>query len=114
MAEPRPSPHHRAAEAFARQVRERFDDAVETVLLYGSVARGDERGVGSDVDLMVVLRDEVDGAALEERVRDLAYDIELEHGVVLSLVVLPSMAYEQRTERPFFEHVHRDAEILYG
>lgn len=114
MAEPRPSPHHRAAEAFARQVRERFDDAVETVLLYGSVARGDERGVGSDVDLLVVLQEEVDEGELEEPVRDLAYDVELEYGVVLSLVVLPASEYDRRAGRPFFQRLHREAEILYG
>lgn len=31
-------------------------------------------------DLLIVLRDEADGGGLEERVRDLAYDVELEYG----------------------------------
>lgn len=114
MAEPRASPHHRAAEAFVGRVRERFDDVVETVLLYGSVARGEQRGVGSDVDLLVVLRDGSAASEFEEAIRDLAYDVELEYGVVLSLIVLTNTEYERRAGRPFFEHVRRDAERLYG
>lgn len=84
------------------------------MLLYGSVARGQERGVDSDVDLLVVLRDEADRDGVAERVRDLAYDIELDHGVVLSLIVLSAAEYERRQEGPFFRRVHRDAEIIYG
>lgn len=108
------SPHQRAASAFARQVREQYGEAIDAVLLYGSVARGEERGVDSDVDLLVILRDEVDATEYEEAVRELAYDVELDHGVVLSLLVTSTSDYENRTERPFFEHVHRDAERLYG
>lgn len=56
-----------------------------SILLYGSVARGEERGVHSDVDSLVVLSDGVDDAAtVEHDSRDLAYDVELEYGVVLS------------------------------
>lgn len=113
MAEPRASPHQRAAEAFARQVREQFGDVVKEVLLYGSVARGEQRGVDSDVDLLIVHQDEVEDE-FEEQIRDLAYDVELDHGLVLSLIVLSATEYERRTERPFFRHVRRDAEILYG
>lgn len=114
MAESHASTHERAARAFAQQVRERVGEAIETVLLYGSVARGEERGVGSDVDLLVVIRDEADRDEVAERVRDIAYDIELERGVVLSLLVLTAAEYERRRERPFFRDVRRDAEILYG
>lgn len=114
MAESRASSHERAAQAFAQQIRERVGESVETVLLYGSVARGEERGVGSDVDLLVVIRDEESRDEVAERVRDLAYTIELERGVVLSLLVLTAAEYERRRERPFFRHVQRDAEILYG
>lgn len=43
-----------------------------------------ERGIDPDVDLLVVLRDDVDKIEFEEKVRNLAYDIELDHGIVLS------------------------------
>lgn len=108
------SPHQRAAEAFARRVRERYDDELVRVLLYGSVARGEQRGVDSDVDLLVVLGDDADREEVEADVRKLAYDVELERGVVLSLVVLSATEYDRRSDRPFFQHVRRDAEVLHG
>ena len=113
MADSAATLHERAAEAFVRKVRERYGDAVETILLYGSVARGEERGVNSDVDLLIVLSDDVDEAAVAEQIRDLAYDVELDAGVVLSLVVLSASEYEHRSERPFLQHVQGDAKILY-
>lgn len=114
MAESRASPHHRAAEAFAGEARERLGDVIEEILLYGSVARGEERGTHSDVDMLVVLSDSVDKADIEERIRDLAYDVELDRGIVLSLVVRTAGEYERERERPFFRHVRQDAEVLYG
>lgn len=114
MAEPHASLHERAAHDFARQLRERMGKAVEAVLLYGSVARGEERGIGSDVDLLVVLGDDVDRDETAERVRDLAYDIELDRGVVLSLIIISAAEYERRQERPFLRNVRRDAEVISG
>lgn len=114
MAEQHPSGHQAAAETFTRRVRDRFGDSIDSVLLYGSVARGEERGVRSDVDLIVVLSDAVDEEVIETDVRDLAYEIELEYGVVLSLIVLTATEYERRAERPFFSHVRQHAESLYG
>lgn len=107
------SAHYRAAEAFTRQVRDQYGDVVNAVMLYGSVARNEERGPASDVDLIVLIDDEVDRAEYERRIRDLAYDVELERGVILSLVVLSAADYYQR-ETPFLQHVQRDAEPLYG
>lgn len=114
MSESSQSVHELAATAFARAVRNEFADEVERVLLYGSVARGDARGVDADVDLIVVLDDRVDRAECEARVRALAYDIELDLGVILSLVVLSAAEYEARTDRPFFQHVRREGQLLYG
>lgn len=109
-----PSTHERAADAFADAVHERFGDAVDSIVLYGSVARGEAHGVTSDVDLLVVLRDDVDGSGYEERIRTLAYDIELEYGVVLSLIVTTQAEFERESGRPFFQHVRQDAQTLYG
>lgn len=109
----RESTHYRAAAAFARQVRQQYDEIVETVVLYGSVARGEERGVHSDVDLIVVLADGVDKQVAEPAIRELAYDSELEFGVVLSLLVLASEEYHHSDE-PYLQHVHQDGQLLHG
>lgn len=114
MAASHISPHQRAAEAFARRARKQYGETIESIILYGSVARGEERGVDSDVDLLVVIRDAVDKTEFEEKVRDLAYEIELDRGIVLSLVVRSANEYERQQRSPFFRHVRRDAAILYG
>lgn len=108
------TPHRDAAETFTRRARDRYGDAIEAILLYGSVARGTERGVDSDVDLLVVVSDTVDASALDDRLRDLAYDIELDRGVVLSLLVLSASDVEAQTDRPFFATVQQDATRLHG
>jgi len=53
--------------------------------VFGSVARGDD-SEHSDIDVLVLLAGPVDHA-IEERVFDTSYDLELEHGVVFGVVV---------------------------
>ena len=51
-----PSPNEKlrkAADEFARRVAAELGDAVDSVILYGSVARG-EAGEESDIDLLVI------------------------------------------------------------
>lgn len=108
------TPHRDAAEAFTRQARDRYGDAIEAILLYGSVARGTERGADSDVDLLVVVSDTVYASSLEDYLRDLAYEIELDRGVVLSLLVLSESDVDAQTDRPFFATVQQDATQLHG
>lgn len=108
------SVHERAAEAFADAVHERHGDGIESILLYGSVARGEARGAASDVDLLVVLEDDSDRPEFENQIRDLAYDIELDYGVVLSLIVTTHSEFERESGRPFFQRVSQDAQTLYG
>lgn len=114
MSDSQVSPHQRAADAFARRVRDQAEDRVSSILLYGSVARGGERGPDSDVDILVVLRDTVDEAEAEDEIRDIAYDVELERGFILSLVVKTESEFERRKNRPFLRNVRQDAEVLHG
>lgn len=104
--------HYRAADAFAQQIYQKYDYIVDDVVLYGSVARGEERDIHSDVDLIVVLAEGVEKQAFEEPIRELAYDIELEFGVVLSLHILTTTEYHD--DEPYLQHVHQDAQPLYG
>lgn len=114
MSDPASPDHRQAAEAFGSQIEARFDEVVEEVLLYGSVARGDHRGVDSDVDILVVLRDSVDRETYEARIRELAYDIELEHAVVLSLLVTTASEFAQHGDRSFTQQIRRDGIPLDG
>jgi predicted nucleotidyltransferase len=80
--------HERAAlTAFVRELRARYGDDLQRVVLFGSKARGDFHAE-SDLDILVVVR----VAHREYRrcwneIVDLAWRIELAHGVVMSLVI---------------------------
>lgn len=98
--------HDHAAEAFVERALSRFRDEIAELYVFGSTIRGETRGLASDVDVLVVL----DSPNLEmtaERLRDIAYDVMLEHGPVVELHVLSRHEFEQsRTQaNPFIQHV---------
>lgn len=73
MSDATPTPHMAAAEAFVERVNDVCGEVIERIVLDGSVARGEMRGANSDVDLTVVIRDEIDQSAAEDRIRQVAY-----------------------------------------
>lgn len=104
MSEASSTRHERAAEAFARRVCAELDDAVHELILYGSTVRGETRGRDSDVDMFVVL----DEPEREEELRDIAYDVTLEYGVVVSVQTQTRARFEERQDAPFVENVLRE------
>jgi predicted nucleotidyltransferase len=78
-----------------------FGPSIE-LRLFGSVARGDDRD-DSDIDVLVLLPRHVDHA-LEERVFDAAYDIELRCGVVFGVVVYERAFWDSELASVMFLH----------
>ena len=70
--------------------------------LFGSVARGDDRD-SSDIDVLVLLPGHVDHA-IEERVFDAAYDLELRHSVVFGVVVYEKAFWDSELAAGMFLH----------
>lgn len=99
-----PGTHEEAFEAFAERAADHHGDAIRDVYLFGSAARGEARGIDSDVDVLVV----TETGDLEDSLRDIAYDVQLEYGVVVSLHVLTAERLEARQEHPFVRSVLRD------
>lgn len=94
--------HAAAAEAFAERARDRFDGALADLYVFGSTARGEARGLSSDVDVLVVLADDADYVTVDDALHDLAYDVMLEYGPVVELHVLTELAFERtKGENPF-------------
>jgi predicted nucleotidyltransferase len=96
---------------FARELRQRYGDAVRDVRLFGSFARGGAHEE-SDVDVAVVL----DHADFDTRrkVIDLATDIGLPHHLLLSPTVFDLETYERwrARERPLVMDIERDGVAL--
>ena len=84
-----------------------YGDRLDRVLLYGSRARGDA-GPESDVDVLVVLRGEVDPVAEIARTEYLVAGLSLEHDLVLSCVFLSLEEYYDEADL-FLRYVRPDA-----
>lgn len=94
--------HAAAAEAFAERARDRFGDTVTGLYVFGSTVRDEARGLSSGVDVLVVLADDADHAAVDDELHGLAYDVMLEYGPVVELHVLSESVFEgTKDENPF-------------
>lgn len=107
---PEGASHRQAAAAFARRVRRQVD-GIKTLTLFGSTARDDASGLSSDVDFLAVVTDDAACAGVEERLRDIAYDVMVEHGPVVEVHVLPASEFERRRDHPFFRRALREGEV---
>ncbi|MDA8089631.1 MAG: nucleotidyltransferase domain-containing protein [Nitrospiraceae bacterium] len=76
------------------------------LVLFGSQARGDAV-VGSDIDVLVVLRDTVNAGKEIERTGGITSSLSLQHDVVISCTFVSEARYE--TEKsPLLLNIHRE------
>ncbi len=85
---------------------ERYGSAIKGVILYGSHARGTATE-DSDVDLLVVVENSLDPWQVRRSLDALLFDILLETGELISVVVVREMYYEKYTS-PFLANVRRE------
>lgn len=98
------SRHREAFEEFAERAQDELGESLEKLILYGSVARGEERE-NSDVDVFVV----VDSSEDLEKLRNLAYDIGvLDYSVSISVQGTVSSKFNGFSESSFLRNVDRD------
>ena len=97
----------KAVQALKQGLVHRFGTDVD-LRIFGSVARGDYHE-HSDIDILVVLPGKVDNA-IEEQVFDMAYDIELEYGLVIGTIVYSrDFWYSDRAVvMPLYKNIQRD------
>jgi len=81
-------------------------DQLETVILFGSQARGEAR-IDSDVDVLIVVRDEFDYGDLIQRTSTLVSALSLEYDVVISRAFASRQRFDQERS-PFFLNVRRE------
>jgi predicted nucleotidyltransferase len=100
--------NERAALAdYLARLRETCGNRVLRVVLFGSKARGDSEPE-SDIDLFIVLQGELNG--LKKTLVDLSYKISLNHGVVLSDLVVSERRYRWMSQHgePMLVEVERE------
>ncbi|PWB46381.1 MAG: hypothetical protein C3F12_10170 [Candidatus Methylomirabilota bacterium] len=81
-------------------------DDLESVVLYGSQARG-EAEEGSDIDVLCVVKTPFDYGDLIERTSKAAAQLSLEYDVVISTAFVRSEDYRTRST-PFLMNVRRE------
>ena len=81
-------------------------DQFDRLILFGSQARGEARA-DSDIDILVIVRDEADYGELIQRTSALVSALSLEYGVVISRAFASKSRFE-REGSPFFLNVRRE------
>lgn len=85
-----------------------YGDRLKGVYLYGSYARGDYRP-GSDVDVMILLKDYRNYWNEQSKISKLASDVSLEHDVTVSCIFIKELQWKTaRDESPLLYNISKD------
>jgi predicted nucleotidyltransferase len=96
--------HRLALEEFTSKAKHLLKDNLVDILVYGSVARGDEKA-DSDIDIIVVVKHHM--FKTQMRLAALAFDILLETGEYISVQTMKSADLKRDTI--FMQNVRREA-----
>ena len=91
-----------AVEEFVRRVLERYRDKIDSIILFGSVARGEAKE-DSDIDVLIVIKKE--DFKLRRALIGVAFDILLETGSDISVKVLSKNEFEDRRDFSFLRNI---------
>lgn len=105
-AKPTSRPHREATTAFFEHVRNHLAASIDTLTLFGSVAR-QTATADSDVDVLAVVCDDADYLAVDDQLLDIAYDVQLQYGVRVEVHSLSTSEFAARKKRddPFIRTV---------
>ena len=83
-----------------------YGAGIKKVILYGSYVRG-EATADSDIDLLVLVGESLDPFEVRESLSDLLFDIILDEGELVSVIVVPERLYENYNS-PFMLNVRKE------
>ena len=89
-----------------------FGDLIDSVILYGSVARGTQTDE-SDVDVAVIMRPGAT-AEMHDRMLDMVVDLELACDKVLSVIRIDRDRFKEwEATLPFYQSIRKEGVVLW-
>ena len=85
-----------------------YGDRLKAVYLYGSYARGDYRQ-GSDVDVMILLKDYKNYWEEIRKTSELMSDVSLEYDLLVSRIFMTEAKW-QKPDTPLLRNIHQDGQ----
>jgi len=84
---------------------------IEKIILFGSVARGDDTK-DSDIDILIITKNVDDDLKIEDDIYGKTFDILLETGEYLSVKIRPKGHYQKYIHFPFYSNVEKDGVLI--
>lgn len=100
------SKHREAFEEFADEAERRLGESLKKLVLYGSVAKGEETGE-SDVDVFAVVESEDQIETLEQ----LAFDTSVKYGVFMVPLIKTEEEFERKKDSIFMKEVRNTGDV---
>ncbi|MCP8317193.1 MAG: nucleotidyltransferase domain-containing protein [archaeon] len=104
--------HKKTIEELKRRLISELGDRIDSIILYGSVARNEAREE-SDIDILVIIKDK--DIKIYDKISKIRTDIDLDNNTLTSLVSLSRRELERyiKLGSPFIESVIEEGVILY-
>lgn len=110
-----PNSTNKILDEFINKVKKILGNRLKKIILYGSYARGDYNK-NSDIDIMILTDlnfEEIE--KYRDEISDIAFDIELGKGVIISPVIKNIEQYNARINViPFYSNVQKEGVVLIG
>lgn len=98
---------------FKSKTKSIMGNSLKQIILYGSYARGDYKA-NSDMDIMILTEltdDQI--VQIEDELFDVAYDIELEYGVPISVNIKNEEHFRNWVNSlPYYSNIEREGVII--
>ena len=100
---------------FTEDIKSIIGNKLTQVILYGLYAR-DEQQENSDIDIMILTTlSDAEIEVAERKIFDLAFDYEMDHGVVINPVIKNEKHFNYWLGvLPFYDNVKKDGIMLYN